>query len=172
MRRRCLPANRQPKAAVGTAADPFVSHSTELQQQLQQAAGGGDRGKEAQLRISAESDAISPPASNPSLCRQFRCGLAFRSGYALSGLRPVLQALGVAAGDQLCFVPAGRGAATISLRPAGTEAGAAAGSSGVAVNAAAAGDAAGNKSGAAALPQLERTGQQQALTALFGSDSE
>lgn len=104
--------------------------------------------------------------------RQFRCGLAFRSGYALSGLRPVLQALGVAAGDQLCFVPAGRGAATISLRRVGTEAGAAAGSSGVAVNAAAAGDAAGNKSGAAVLPQAERTGQQQALAALFGSDSE
>lgn len=125
---------------------------------------------EAQLRISA--DAISPSASNPSLCRQFRCGLAFRSVYSLSGLRPVLQALGVAAGDQLCFVPAGHGAATISLRRAGTEAVGAGGSSGVAVKAAAAGDAEGNASAAAALPQAEGTGQQRALAALFGSDSE
>lgn len=98
--------------------------------------------------------------------RQFKCGLAYNQrsyGYALSGLRPPLRALNAATGDLLCFEPAGHGTATISLRKAGAQAAAAAGSNGAAEEAAAAASAEGRKGQAAA----EITGQQKALQELF-----
>jgi hypothetical protein len=132
----------------------------------------------ARAVFSGSASSMDPPATVTLVLasdgRQFRCGLACKPhGCSLSGLRPVLQALGVAAGSQLRFVPAGLGAATVSLQTAGSEADAAA-SSRDAAGAAAAAEVleAGTTQAVAPRPEAGKTSEQRALKQLFGSDSE